>query len=114
MEKVLYKRYTYGFYTAGSQAWKNKREKSLFLKQQRERLKDLVQEFHPSATKKYHLRLLFYLKRQRLGSDLDNMLKEFNDIVFGKNRDQRIYSLSALKFSSNAEAIRIWIYELST
>jgi Holliday junction resolvase RusA-like endonuclease len=113
MKKVLYKRYPLGFYTSGSQAWKSKQERSRFLQRQREKLKELVLEFRPSSTKKYHLRLLFYLKAKRLGSDLDNMLKEFNDIVFGKNRDQRIYSLSAQKVPSDSEAIRIWIYELT-
>jgi Holliday junction resolvase RusA-like endonuclease len=113
MKKVLYKRFDGAFYTSGSQAWKKKEKKNHVLDFQRKKLRELVAGFQPSLFKKYHLRAIFHLRSARIGSDLDNMLKEFSDTVFGKHRDQRIYSVNAQKVSDSRESIRFWIYELS-
>lgn len=112
MRKIIYRRFSGSFYTSGSQDWKPATEKKLFLDSQRRKLKELVTGFRPNRAKKYHVRVRFHFLPKRMGSDLDNLLKAFNDIVFGKNRDQRIYSISAMKIPDQNEGIRFWIYEL--
>lgn len=113
MRKILYNSYKHRFRTPGALAWKSRTEKQTILQTQRKELKALAKGFTPSVQAKYHLRVRFYLSPRRLASNLDNLLKEFNDIVFGKHRDQRIYSIGAEKCSSHSESVQFWIYELN-
>jgi len=112
MKKILYKRLDGEFYTSGSQVWKKKIDRNRVLDSQRKKSRMLVKDFRPSRSKEYHLKAIFHLRPKRIGSDLDNLLKEFNDAVFGKHGDQRIYSVSAQKVSNPRERVRFWVYEL--
>ncbi len=112
MKIVVYKNVPISFYTSGSQAWKSKEDKKYSLQKQRVIMKAAFNDFIPKVNRKYHVRIRYYLEQKRLGSDLDNLLKEFNDIVFGKSKDRYIFSMSAIKKACPYGHIKCWIYEI--
>lgn len=112
MRKVLYRTFLGTILTAGARDFLAKHQRNISKNVQRSQLRKLFADFSPNTWKRYHVSVRFYLRPKRIHNNVDNLLKEFNDCVFGKDKDQLIFSLTASKHKNTQEHIQIWIYEL--